>query len=201
MSRTGRFLAVWLGTAFILFYSVSNAVAHRVNVFAYREGDVVNVEGYFVDGTPAAGSKVEVFDAAGRLVARGKTDREGLWSFSTKEKGQLRIELVASMGHKGTFVLEREDSEGKAPGSTGAEREIAKGVETSVAQKESKINKGVLEEIVVSAVKKEIRPVMSTLLEMKREMDKPSLNEVVGGLGYIVGIAGILFFIKGRRGK
>src|SRR3569832_2440028 len=51
--RTVRFFLL-LGCAF-----TTNAYAHKVNVFAYLEGDRVYVQGYFLDGYKAKKNKHE----------------------------------------------------------------------------------------------------------------------------------------------
>lgn len=83
--------------------------AHKVNVFAYVEGDKVIVEGYFSGNVKAMDSFVEVFDETGKKLHQGKTDRKGQYSFSLSDlppfSGGLKIILDAEMGHKAEFVI------------------------------------------------------------------------------------------------
>src|SRR3569833_1742452 len=68
--RTVRFFLL-LGCAFI-----TNAYAHKVNVFAYLEGDRVYVQGYFLDGKKAKNSKVTVYAAATSLSSKGSPTKK-----------------------------------------------------------------------------------------------------------------------------
>jgi len=57
------------------------ALAHKVNVFAWIEGDTVHTESKFSGGRRAKGATVEVYDAADLLLLSGKTDDRGCFSF------------------------------------------------------------------------------------------------------------------------
>ncbi len=101
-------LAVLLNATF-----VPHVEAHKVNVFAYVEGDQVVVEGYFSGSVKAQNCQVEVFDVTGRKLLEGKTDTKGIFSFKLKElppfKGGLKIVLNAEMGHRGEYTLPESD--------------------------------------------------------------------------------------------
>ena len=60
---------------FLLVLTVGLANAHKVNVFAYAEGGTIHTESYFADGKAVEGGVIKVFDAAGRKLFEGKTDR------------------------------------------------------------------------------------------------------------------------------
>ena len=50
-----------------------SAAAHRVNLFAWSEGNAVQVESKFSDSTPVKGGKLTVTDTAtGKVLASGK---------------------------------------------------------------------------------------------------------------------------------
>ena len=83
----------------------SQALAHKLSVFAYAEGDQVYVEGYFADGKKAQNSKVEVFNPAGQLLNEGITGDEGEYRFTVAKPEDLRIVLNAGMGHRGEYLL------------------------------------------------------------------------------------------------
>ncbi|PIE69110.1 MAG: hypothetical protein CSA21_03995 [Deltaproteobacteria bacterium] len=91
---------------FILVIAVP-ALAHRVNVFAYVDGDTVYTESYFSDGTPVQAGDILVEDTDGTTLVKGRTDKQGLLNFPLPGKQQnLAITVSAGMGHRGTFLLE-----------------------------------------------------------------------------------------------
>lgn len=84
------------------------ASAHKVNIFAYVEKGIVYTESYFPDGRKVAEGVVEVLDGAGKKLLEGKTDKGGLFSFPLPaQKEDLTIVIIASMGHKNSFVLKK----------------------------------------------------------------------------------------------
>lgn len=85
------------------------AQAHKVNVFAYAESGKIFIEGYFPDGKPVESGKIEVLDSQGRKLAEGVTDKEGKLSLPIPKREDLTIVLNASMGHKNTFTLKKEE--------------------------------------------------------------------------------------------
>jgi nickel transport protein len=84
---------------------VSHVWAHKVNVFAWVEGDTVFVEGYFPGGKKSQDSLVEVFNSAGTKLLEGRTNKKGEFSFKIPEKTDLKIILTSSMGHKNDFIV------------------------------------------------------------------------------------------------
>ncbi|MDY0390761.1 carboxypeptidase regulatory-like domain-containing protein [Desulfobulbus oligotrophicus] len=83
--------------------------AHKVNLFAYTEGGIVYTESYFSDGVKVKGGRIEVQDAGGTTLLKGITDDQGLFSFPLSQKEDMTIILNAGMGHKGTYLLKKEE--------------------------------------------------------------------------------------------
>lgn len=89
--------------------TASLAWAHKVNLFAYVEGDTVYTESYFPDGKKVEGGTIEVLDANGRKMLEGKTDAQGMFHFPLPKKEDLTITIDATMGHKNRFLLKQTD--------------------------------------------------------------------------------------------
>jgi nickel transport protein len=91
----------------LLFVSIP-AMAHKVNIFAYVENDIVHTESYFPDGRMVAEGSIEVLDRTVGKVLEGTTDKEGRFSFPVPEKkDDLTIVINAGMGHRNSFVLKK----------------------------------------------------------------------------------------------
>ncbi len=94
----------------IVLFAALPALAHKVNIFAYVESNVVYTESYFPDGKTVADGSIEVITPSGEILAQGKTDQEGNFSFPLPaQQEDLTIVLNASMGHKSTFLLKKEE--------------------------------------------------------------------------------------------
>jgi len=129
-----------------------SAFAHKVNIFAYVEGDTVYTETYFPDGKKVEGGKIEVYDSEGKKLLEGVTDREGRFNFKPPKIDNLKIVINASMGHRNSYLLSRDE------------------FSTLLIKKYEKIKK-----------------------------DKTSSKDIIAGIGYIFGIAGIAFYFLSKR--
>ena len=92
-------------------FQATTAFAHKVNVFAYVEDGKVFCESYFPDGRPVEGGTIEVKDASGKVLVTGKTDKQGLFEFKQPAPQDLTIVIIASMGHKNTYLLKKDEME------------------------------------------------------------------------------------------
>ncbi len=180
------------------------ARAHRVSVFAYTGEGKVFVEGYFPDGSKAAGAKVEVYNPRGQLVFEGLTDGRGSLSFPIPPADDLTIFVTAAGGHKSSFALSREKPAGTSHGLAAGHTHDDAG---RTGQETHPVVEGEGTEDVHYArdlertLDRKLEPVMEVLLDIRRKMDRPAMKDVIAGLGYVAGIAGLLFFIQGRRKK
>jgi nickel transport protein len=164
------------------------AEAHRVNLFVYVEGDTVYAEGYFPDGGACRDCLVEVLELdSGEKLLEGTTDEEGMFSFKLPGKGPLKVVLNAGMGHRDEYILRS--------GPAGSEETRAENVPEEIKLPESDFQ--ALDQV----LEKRLRPMEQRLIRIEQRLSRPGLTEVIGGIGFIVGIFGIFLYLKerGRR--
>jgi len=170
-----------------LFLSSINLFAHRVDVFPYIENGKIVVEGYFSDGTPARNSKVEIYNEKGEKITEGKTNEKGFCSFPIPENSQrLKIVLIASMGHRAEIFFSSEEKF-EDSSNEGEKEEVEK-----VKKMNEKLEKDELEK----AVEKAIKPLIKM---MEKERRKTRISDVIGGIGYILGIFGLIALLYKRK--
>lgn len=187
---------------FLIVFLPALAHAHKVNVFAYAEGGKVFSEGYFADGARCKNSKVEVFDAkTGERLSEGRTDGNGAFSFDIPRVSSLRLALWAGEAHMGQYTIPEEEIK-KAYGRSSARKEKAgEGMSEKVKTKGQIPPEAEIEAAIERAVEKKLAPVMRTLAGIREEISRPGPAEILGGIGYIVGIAGIvMYFLSRKRG-
>jgi len=188
----------------VILASASHALAHRVILFAYVEGDRVYTESYFSDGKKCQDSRIEVFDSFGNKLLEGKTDNNGEFSFNPPQKTDLKIILTASMGHRDEYTIPAGELQGEAAGKP-AGLEPQKAV-TKVSQAEKgspprQLTPREVEQIrmiVEEALEEKLKPVMRLLSKPRTE--GISFAQVMGGIGFIFGIMGIILYFRGRKG-
>jgi nickel transport protein len=175
---------------------VSQVWAHKVNVFAWVEGDTVFVEGYFPGGKKSQDSLVEVFNPAGIKLLEGRTNKKGEFSFKIPERTDLKIVLTSSMGHKNDFIVPVSDfgeveSSPSSPAQSFAES--AKGSSAHPADLSQ------LEGMIDKALDRKLAPVIKQIRDTRKE--GCTIAEIVGGIGYIFGFFGLVMYFKSRNKK
>lgn len=170
------------------------ALAHRLNVFALLEGDCINGEAYFNDGSPAKDSKVLIKNSTGHVLAEGKTNENGQFSLklSSPPTEAVTVIVEGGVGHRGETTVESPKNGKKLTTTTKV------GSETPEKTTVQDVPSAAIEEIIKNAVKEEMEPIRNELIKMNMELSKPKVTEILGGIGYIVGLFGVAFWVKGR---
>ena len=171
--------------------------AHKVIIFAYVEGDRVYTESYFSDGKKCIDSKIEVFDNRGNKLLEGLTNGEGEFSFEVpSEDGDLKIVLTAGMGHRAKYSISADELRGAA----GLIKEELEEPVTVVSPKTSSVDLKEIQSIIEDTLDEKLEPIMREMREIKKSQeDKISPTEIIGGIGYIIGIFGIVAYFLSRK--
>ena len=105
---------------------IESVDAHRVNLFAWIEGDTVYVESKFSSSRRVNKGKIIVMDPEGTQLLTGTTNENGEFSFKIPKKTELKIVLEAGTGHRAEWTIplaeiempaaEKPAVSGKSPG-------------------------------------------------------------------------------------
>lgn len=171
--------------------------AHKVNVFAYVEGKKIYTESYFNNGKKCIDSKIEVFDNQGNKLLDGLTDKEGEFSFEVpSEDGDLKIVLTASMGHRAEYSISADELRG----FVGLIKEEIKEPVSIVSPEISLVDLKEIQLITEDTLDEKLKPIMREMKEIKKSQeDRISPTEIIGGVGYIIGIFGIAAYFLSRK--
>ena len=172
-----------------LFMRSPSAFAHKVNIFAYVESDTVYTESYFSDGKKVKGGKIEVYDSQGKKLLEGITDNQGQFNFKPTKRDDLKIVINASMGHRNSYILSRDE----LPELVIEKTEILPRTDRETAQ----IDITEIKRAVDDSIDQRLRPVMQKLAKLEEK--KISYRDIMGGIGYIFGMAGIAFYFLSKR--
>jgi nickel transport protein len=176
--------------AFIVITSTClPAMAHRITIFAWAEGDTIFTESKFGGGKRVVDSEVLVFDSEGMEILKGRTNERGEFSFKIPKITDLNIVLNAGMGHRAEWRI----SEAELRGETDVpdKEELQK----PSVEKASALSEEDIKQIVEDSVDKKLRPIITRLAETER---RPSVTEILGGIGYIFGLMGVAIYFKSR---
>lgn len=180
--------------------------AHKVNVFAYADGDAVQVEGYFTRSQKVRYGKLTVTDlVTGEELIEGITDEQGLFRFrpaaSFLETGHgINVLLDAGEGHQSSWQLSPEELKTLAP-SGQTEKTAGSGQASTVSANQAAtapaMETAELEALIGRVLDAKLAPIKQTLA--RQEATGPSLRDIVGGIGWIFGLLGVAIYMKYRR--
>ena len=186
----GRLFSLFLGVAFLQFLIAGIAYAHKMHLFASYEDGRIFTESYFSDGTPCRAARILAREDGGQVVAEGVTDQEGLFFFPYEGAGSLKISLNAGDGHGAEVTFQRDagkNAEAVPEGPSGVERLPGPGGSVNVLE-------------VRQVLKEELAPLRESVDRIRKKLERPTLDKVIGGLGWIVGLAGAYLWGVSRGG-
>jgi len=202
---------VFRGPAVLLLLSVltaaTPALAHLALIFAYAEGDTIHTESAFVPDTPVRQGKILVMDKkTEKVLLTGQTDDRGKFSFkipaeAAAQKMDLEIVLEAAMGHRAEWLLKADSylsgaGAGKtAPPAGAASPSPAAAPETKAGDPERQR----FEEALNQALERQLAPLREKLTELS--IRRTSLPDIIGGIGYILGLFGLWAYFQSKRIK
>ena len=188
-TRLSKVIVFFLLTVLYLAMTVPWVLAHKVILTAYVEGDTVFVESGFSDGTLCRNATIEVFDPSGKKLLEGKTNEKGEFSFKPPQKTDLRLVLDAGMGHRDEYTVPA----GELPEI--AAESVEPWVETEAV---ARMDPKEIESIVDRVIQKRLHPLIQLVAKSQLKTGF-SPTEIFGGIGYILGLAGIAMYFKSRK--
>jgi len=183
------------------------ALAHRVTVFAWVDGNTVHTQSRFSGGKAVQNGRISVYDFQEKLLLTGNTDSAGEFDFNLPGTADIRIVLDAGMGHGNEWVISAEDVE--SPPEKGNEPKLkttllspnSKVVSTKLSKTVPSTPTGLtrddIKAIVDESIDNKLKPMMKLLAELHD--DQPSFNDILSGIGYILGLIGLGTYIHYRR--
>lgn len=188
----------------------NTTLAHKVRVFAYGEGDAIVGETAFSGGRKPKNADIIVTDTAGgKQVYTGQTDENGDFRFDIPQearKGKMNLQIVvkAGDGHRGEWPLAASDyltgvEETASVSATApvAEEEAGASVQPVQTAEQTGVSVQQLEELLGKVIDRKLTPVKHMLAQ--GEEHGPILQDILGGIGYILGLAGIAAYFKAQQ--
>ncbi|MBK1649886.1 hypothetical protein CKO36_15095 [Rhabdochromatium marinum] len=168
------------------------ALAHKVVMSAWALGEEIEGEVGFSSGEMAApGTEVDILGPDGERFGTVAVDDEGLFRFRPRQAVPHTFRANLGAGHLAETTLAVDELPPiTAPASVSAE------AAPSAAAPPSALTPEALQALIATAVQREIRPLRR---ELTRLRNSQRLHDILGGLGYIAGIFGLLFFVYARR--
>jgi nickel transport protein len=182
------------------FLNSSPALAHKVSIFAWVEGDTVHTQSKFMGGKRPEQALVEVFDTSGNLLLKGKPDSQGLFSFLGPLKSDMQIVLTTGMGHRADWTISPSDFQETLTGPNSSQ-DIniisPRDSHTSNPSPEKGLSAAEITTLVETTMDRKLKPLMDRITAMNE--NRISLFDILGGIGCIIGLVGLVTYMQYRR--
>lgn len=173
----------------------SPAWAHKVIASVYASGDQIEGEIGFSNGDMAVNAKVEVTDDQGNTLGEATTDDQGVFTFMPIKAVPHLFRADLGAGHVAEARMEVADLPPRLHQGTVATATPAATMAQPSGSRPAVLDDGQTE-VVAEMIRREIKPLRHEIAAYKEKND---LQTILGGIGYIVGVFGIGFYLSARR--
>ncbi|UCD87215.1 MAG: hypothetical protein JSV01_05495 [Desulfobacterales bacterium] len=210
VARTRSCNVFMLLAVFCLMFCAGPGWAHKVTIFAWVEGDTVHTQSKFSGGKRPKDSTVVVYDMDGNQLLEGKTNENGEFSFKVPQRTALKVALKASMGHLAEWTIPAEEITGVLESTETSAPEIdvetatpeaapvtdIKGTAEVQVPTSTGLSRREIQELIDKSLDKKLTPIVNMLAD---SLDRgPGISEVIGGIGYILGLVGVALYFAAR---
>jgi nickel transport protein len=190
------------------------ALAHKLNLFAAADGRRIEGEVYFAGGGKAADVSVLVQSTAGKTLAELRSGADGSFAYDAEAPMAYLIVAETPDGHRAQWRIGAAElagafaptGDGGAAGSSVA-AEAADTGESSIdpppaRQTGTNASEGALDPAMAAAIERavarQVRPLREEALAAREAVQ---FRDVLGGIGYILGLAGLGLWWRCRRAQ
>ncbi|MCC6699217.1 MAG: cobalt ABC transporter permease [Candidatus Hydrogenedentes bacterium] len=168
--------------------------AHGLNLFAAPEGDAIKGSVYFASG-PAKNVAVKVFGPDDALLGETISGEDGTFLWTPPQRCDLRFVAETVDGHRAEFVVSASELSEDLPAAGPVVAEPAPAAPQAPLRADAAPQEVNLQQLIESAVSREVQPLRAQIDALEHAT---RLRDVLGGIGYIVGVAGLLAWFKGH---
>ncbi|MEM2145689.1 MAG: carboxypeptidase-like regulatory domain-containing protein, partial [Candidatus Jordarchaeaceae archaeon] len=182
---------------FAFFLWPASVEAHKLKVFATVEGQNIKGKVSLNDGEPIWDATVKVFDPTGKEIASTRTDEEGNFTIKAEFYCDYRIVADSGDGHGAEYKLSASLLPAGLPkrAATPSDRsQTATKLPQEVAGEKSHSHLSSDDQFEM------LRAEIARLSEqLQRYEDRVRMTDIIGGIGYIVGLTGAAYYYLGSR--
>ena len=174
------------------------ALAHKVVLSVYAVGDMLEGEVGFSNGDMAENARIDIYDDADKKIGETTTDGDGYFTYRPTQKTVHVFRADLGAGHVAEGRVEIADLP-QAAGTPVAATEPEKPAVAPSGTVTAAMVPGLSAEqraVIAEEIRRELRPLRREIAAYKEKND---LQNVLGGIGYIVGLFGVAFYVAARR--
>jgi nickel transport protein len=188
--------------ALFLCLALTTVEAHKVNLFAWAEGKTISGYVYFPGGARAQNVSINWYAPDGTLLGQTTTNDQGEFSFEASSGVDHQLVADLGDGHVAKYTVPAEEigipETNESDGMEAAEtpEEPATQDDSAGSRTESDAGDVIRASMVEKAVAKQLIPLRE---QLERYENRVRLHDILGGIGYIFGLAGMGLYLRSRK--
>jgi nickel transport protein len=192
----------------LVVVGATSAGAHRLKLFVAIDGMTLSGYAFFIGGGRPQDVGFVVKDAFGTEVHRGRTDDHGAFAWTADRPADYVLSVDTGEGHFADEKIPADRFSTAAPGTAAPKQAspvtVADVAANPVAATSSPapIDAETLARLVEAAVDRALARQLRPLIEAQNLAEgRLRFNDIMGGVGMIIGLAGIAAWALSRRRK
>lgn len=177
------------------------AWAHGINLFATVQGTTIDGTLIYADGTPARGATITAFAPDGSSIGEATTDDTGRFTFEARYHCRHRLVGDVGQGHRGLYTIPEDELPDSLP-APGAAVPTPSAAAAEAPSANPTPGAGPIpddfDQRLEAAVARQLGPLRKQLNHYETTI---RVRDVMGGIGYLFGLAGIVVIVKSRKNR
>lgn len=171
--------------------------AHKVKIFATAAGDTITGYVYFPGGERAQAVAIKITTSDNQLQGTVTTDNNGEFQFHAKYRATYHLIANLGDGHLAQYTIDSNElSDTLSPLTTENVVTIPAALPAPPNTQNLSISEQQLHDLFEKMLSQQVKPLRE---QLEAYQDKILLHDVLGGIGYIFGVMGLLFYVAKRR--
>ena len=181
--------------------------AHEVLMYASAAGKTIKGSVYFSGGAEVQNATIRVLGPDGEQLGETTTNREGDFTFEAEVRADHVFVATTPGGHRATYTVEASELPSSLPlpersqgpggendGGAGAnQKQQEEGRRSRADSGTVRLTREEVRSIVEEAVARQVGPLRR---ELQKYRNAVHFTDVLGGIGYILGVMGIILYLK-----
>jgi len=211
--------AVLLVTIVLWNVIATVASAHTLYLFAAADGERITGRVYLRGGEGIPDVLVKVYLAGKEPLQEVRTDAEGRFSLSVPYRCDYLLRAVMEDGHQAEASIHADELSPSLPEWNGdkppasvssAEQRSPTGPEKGSPESprpsttdETEVSRGPSAPSTDQAISRELATLRAQIVQLREELQQwrtsAGLRDILGGIGYILGLTGVSFYLLGKK--
>jgi nickel transport protein len=199
----------------LLMLTSQPTLAHKLKLFAQTEGDWIRGRAYFVGGAGASGARVEIRDSVGRVLAELTPADDGSFAYRALAPVEHRLVARTGDGHGAQWTIAAETLQGafslpttppSADPSDDSEQPATRTQPLTDAPTPTApldhdpVAPQAFDPALIGAIEQALARQTHPLAERLNALEeRVRFQDVLGGIGYILGLTGLALWWRCRR--